>query len=158
MTARILEPPSLWLQNHTDLRAHEFAHSPTFHIIPCSLTVRRPEARDFVGSLEPYAVGVVYNNFNVRANYRQSRSVCLTIENEQTHTYHTLGRRPGRRYVRKHTFFPFKESWPKCLIVSLCINFGICLLTFHFTYILITYDNKRKRTWRKVSRDSRGIL
>jgi hypothetical protein len=40
-----------------------------------------PEARDFVGSLEPYVGGLAYN-FNVRANFRQSRSVSLKIQNK----------------------------------------------------------------------------
>jgi len=43
---------------HTSSRTH-----PTCHIILGSLNIRMPEARDFVGSLEPYVVGVVYNNF-----------------------------------------------------------------------------------------------
>ena len=94
---------------------------PTCHISLGSLTVGMPEAGDFVGPLEPYLVGVTYNNVEVCPNFRQSRSVSLTAENEQTHTNHILGGALCRRYAHKHTFFPFWERWQKCLTVCLSL-------------------------------------
>ena len=43
---RALTPPMLWMQKHTDLRAHAFAHPPDLwqHITAGSLTLPAPEA------------------------------------------------------------------------------------------------------------------
>jgi len=44
----ILASPPLWLHKHTDLRAHDFAHSPTCDISLGPLTFPSPVAGDFV--------------------------------------------------------------------------------------------------------------
>jgi len=44
----ILAPPPLLLQKHTDLRAHEFAHSLRFVICLVSSKVTAPEVEDFI--------------------------------------------------------------------------------------------------------------
>jgi hypothetical protein len=45
--SRILAPPLLGLQKHTDPRAHQFAHSPDLWLGLGPLTLPAPEARDF---------------------------------------------------------------------------------------------------------------
>ena len=44
----ILAPQPLWLQKHTDLRAHDFAQSPDLWFSLGSLNIPVPEAGDFV--------------------------------------------------------------------------------------------------------------
>jgi len=39
VSGRILAPPPLWLRRHTDLRAHDFAHSPDLRYQPKLATI-----------------------------------------------------------------------------------------------------------------------
>jgi hypothetical protein len=54
MNRRILAFPPLWLQKHTDIHAHDFAHSPHLDISLDSLTLSALQTEDFVELLLLY--------------------------------------------------------------------------------------------------------
>ena len=60
----ILTHPPFWLQKHTDLRAHDFAHLPTCDISLGALMLSAPEAGDFVKLILVYEM---YSNFVISA-------------------------------------------------------------------------------------------
>jgi hypothetical protein len=54
MNRQILASPLLWLQKHTDIHAHDFAHSPHLDISLDSLTLSAFETEDFLELLLLY--------------------------------------------------------------------------------------------------------